>query len=247
MSTKVFVGNLAFRTTDQNLVDLFGQVGQVKSASIITRGRRSLGYGFVELASADAAIAAVNKFNNSTLLEREIKVEVAKELSERPPRPAQSPKPRAPRAANADGSNGNGDGEGAKRAPRRRGPKPAGDQPAGEAGAAKPRAEKKERAPRPERPKVQSDTTLFVANLPFSIDDAALLAIFAANKAKTAHVVRTRNDRSRGYGFVEFGSKADQQAALASKNNAAVAGDNGSRNITVTVSTSAPPAADAAQ
>jgi len=250
MSTKVFVGNLAFRTTDQNLVDLFGSVGQVKSASIITRGRRSLGYGFVELSSPDQANAAVAKFNGHTLLERPLKVEVAKEPTERPPRAERPPRePRQPREGQAAG-NGNGEKSGAKPATRRRqrrtpGTEGEGASPSGErASGDKPR---RERPPREERPKIVSDTTLFVANLPFSVDDAALLAIFSALKPKSAHVVRTRNDRSRGYGFVEFNTKGDQQAALQQKNGANVEGPNGPRQITVTVSTSAPPAPGATQ
>jgi len=230
MSTKVFVGNLAFRTTDQNLVDLFSAVGQVKSASIITRGRRSLGYGFVELSSADQAQAAVAKFNGQNLLERPLKVEVAKDPSERPPR-----EPRPPREKR-EGAEGEGGDKPARRR-RRRGPKEEGAE--GNGAEDKP---KRERPPRPERPKVVSETTLFVANLPFSVDDSALHSIFSTHKPKAAHVVRTRNDRSRGYGFVEFASKADQQAALQSKNGATVEGPNGPRQISVTVSTSAPPA-----
>jgi RNA recognition motif-containing protein len=88
-----------------------------------------------------------------------------------------------------------------------------------------------------------SETTLFVANLPFTVDDAALLAIFSGLKPKSAHVVRTRNDRSRGYGFVEFNNKADQQAALAAKNGANVDSAAGPRAITVSVSTTPAPTA----
>jgi len=252
MSTKVFVGNLAFRTTDQNLLDLFGQVGTVKSASIITRGRRSLGYGFVELSSASEANAAVGKFNNATLLEREIKVEIAKEPQERPPKEPRAPREPRPQLAQGQGQAGAQGGDAKPRRPRRRAPKKTGDgsvSSSAPAGSAAP-AEKKPRAPRPprqERPKVISETTLFVANLPFSVDDAGLLAIFQGLKPKSAHVVRTRNDRSRGYGFVEFSTKPDQQAALAAKNGASVESPTGPREITVSVSTSVPAPADADQ
>jgi len=256
MSTKVFVGNLAFRTTDQNLLDLFGQVGTVKSASIITRGRRSLGYGFVEFANGTEAVNAVAKFNNYQLLERDLKVEVAKEPQE--PRVPKEPRaPREPRAPKPAGEKQNGEeaSEAKPRRQRRRAPKKAGDGPAAGAAAGAAAgsaagnagAEKKPRAPRPprqERPKVVSETTLFVANLPFSVDDAALLQIFASLKPKSAHVVRTRNDRSRGYGFVEFATKADQQAALNAKNGANVDSATGPRQITVSVSTTPAPTAD---
>ena len=60
-----------------------------------------------------------------------------------------------------------------------------------------------------------SETTLFVANVPFSTDDAQLLSFFAEHKPKSAHVVRMRNGRSRGYGFVEFDDKNGQAAGLA--------------------------------
>jgi len=68
MSTKVFVGNLAFRTTDQALVEAFGKHGEVKSGVIITRGRRSLGYGFVEFATSEQAAASVDKMNKAESL-----------------------------------------------------------------------------------------------------------------------------------------------------------------------------------
>jgi len=245
MSTKVFVGNLAFKTTDQNLIDLFGQVGQVKSAAIITRGRRSLGYGFVEMETSEQANSAVGKFNNTSLAERTIKVEVAKEPSERPERPPRTerpPKPRAPKHEDGDstGEAGNGDAPAKRR--RRRPPRGDGNDQSGDDATKSDRPPRQPRPPRPERPKIASDTTLFVANLPFATDDQGLLAIFSVLKPKSAHVVRTRNNRSRGYGFVEFSSKADQQAAL-SKNGATVEGTNGPRQITVTVSTSVPPPA----
>jgi len=239
MSTKVFVGNLAFKTTDQNLTELFGQVGQVKSAAIITRGRRSLGYGFVEMGTAEQATAAVQKFNDTSLAERTIKVEVAKDPSERPPRPE---RPAKPRASNSEDGESGGDGNGApgKRRRRRRPAKEGGE---GDA----PQGERPPRQPRPERPKVASESTLFVANLPFATDDQGLLALFAGLKPKSAHVVRTRNNRSRGYGFVEFTTQADQQTALQAKDGATVDGGNGPRQITVTVSTSVPPTATASQ
>jgi RNA recognition motif-containing protein len=55
---------------------------------------------------------------------------------------------------------------------------------------------------------------LFVANLPFSVDDAGLAEIFAGLNLKSAHVVRKRNNRSKGFGFVEFNNADDQNKAL---------------------------------
>jgi len=91
----------------------------------------------------------------------------------------------------------------------------------------------------PPKDKVPSKTTLFVANLPFSVDDEQLKTIFAGTNLKDAHVVHTRNGRSRGYGFVEFQNETDQLNALMVKNKMEVEGNKGKREISVTISNSA--------
>ena len=68
------------------------------------------------------------------------------------------------------------------------------------------------RVPQENRP--ESKTTLFVANLPFIVDDNNLKEIFADLNIKEAHVVRRQNGRSKGYGFVEFHSEEDRRHAL---------------------------------
>jgi len=64
MSKKIYVGNLSFRTTEDELSELFQQVGAVESVSIITDREtgRSKGFGFVSMNDEDAekAIAAYN-------------------------------------------------------------------------------------------------------------------------------------------------------------------------------------------
>ena len=65
MSTKLYVGNISFNTSNQDLIDMFSAAGTVESANIIEDRDtgRSRGFGFVEMASkadADAAIAALN-------------------------------------------------------------------------------------------------------------------------------------------------------------------------------------------
>jgi RNA recognition motif-containing protein len=129
MTTKVFVGNLAFQTTDQALADAFSDCGKVKSGVIITRGRRSLGYGFVEFENTEEATYAVTNKNNTLLRERQIKVELVRDPSERPPRlpynqpggPLMAPEHSQPQQNNP-GSDYNEDPDGA--APRRRRPFP---------------------------------------------------------------------------------------------------------------------------
>jgi len=230
--TKVFVGNLSFQTKEAELATEFAVAGKVISANIITRGPRSLGYGFVEFDSEEDAQNAVNLLSKKEINGRAVNVEIAKPQDEtkRQPRP---PRP--------EGENG---------APRRPRPRKSFRKKEGEEGEKKPQESKKEEAeeeiprrrPRPRRTnrvsgggnpgerriptedREESKTTLFVANLPFSLDDAAFAKIVTDLnlKLKSAHVVKKRNGRSKGYGFIEFDSQDDQQKALAALNKKVV-------------------------
>jgi len=82
MRTKVFVGNLSFATKENELAKEFEAAGKVISANIITRGPRSLGYGFVELDSESDAENAVRLLNKKEIDGRPINVEVAKPREE---------------------------------------------------------------------------------------------------------------------------------------------------------------------
>jgi len=75
---------------------------------------------------------------------------------------------------------------------------------------------------------LQTTATLFVANLPFSMEDEGLALLFASlPEFKTAHVVTTSRGRSRGYGFVEFVSEDSQLHALKEMNGKNVPTGNG--------------------
>jgi hypothetical protein len=61
-----------------------------------------------------------------------------------------------------------------------------------------------------------SKTTIFVANLPFSLDDEGLKAVFTGYNLKSAKVIlRRASGRSKGFGFVEVEDEAEQQKVLA--------------------------------
>jgi len=81
MTKKLFVGNLSFQTSDQDLNDLFAQVGKVESVSIITDRMtgRSKGFGFVEMDN-EAAENAITKFNGQDLDGRKLTVNEARPL-----------------------------------------------------------------------------------------------------------------------------------------------------------------------
>jgi RNA recognition motif-containing protein len=80
MSMKLYVGNISFNTTNQDLNDLFGQIGTVESANIIEDREtgRSRGFGFVEMASREDGEKAIAELNGKELDGRELKVNEAK-------------------------------------------------------------------------------------------------------------------------------------------------------------------------
>jgi len=259
--TKVFVGNLAFKTKDSELVTEFSTVAKVISANIITRGPRSLGYGFVELDSEEDAEKAVAAMDKKTIDGRQINVEVAKPRADEGEEGTNN---------NGGASNNNGfqtrGGRGTRggfrgtRGPSTRGAfrgtrggappqrtyirssdKPVQNQqqqqesddednirPRRRGGFRGGRArggfrtfrggQRRTNENGEEQPdtRVESKTSLFVANLPFALDDKGFADIFTAEglKFKSVKVITKRNGRSKGFGFAEFDTHEDQQKAL---------------------------------
>jgi cold-inducible RNA-binding protein len=80
MATKLYVGNLAFQTTSQELQELFAQAGTVESASVVEDREtgRSRGFAFVEMSTNEEATAAIEQFNGKELGGRALKVNEAK-------------------------------------------------------------------------------------------------------------------------------------------------------------------------
>jgi RNA recognition motif-containing protein len=80
MSMKLYVGNLAFQTTGEDLQGLFSQVGAVESVSLVTDRDtgRSRGFGFVEMGSRAEGEAAISKFNGTEVGGRSLTVNEAK-------------------------------------------------------------------------------------------------------------------------------------------------------------------------
>jgi cold-inducible RNA-binding protein len=78
--SKLYVGNLAYSVSNDDLHELFSQVGQVQSATVITDkfSGQSKGFGFVEMTSAEEVANAIRQFNDSELKGRNIKVNEAK-------------------------------------------------------------------------------------------------------------------------------------------------------------------------
>lgn len=257
MRTKVFVGNLSFATKENELAKEFEAAGKVISANIITRGPRSLGYGFVEMDNEQDAANAVKLLDKKEIDGRPINVEVAKQREEGAEN-AEKPQGGATRGRGGARGTSRGRGRGGARgAPRgganveggqrrrfkrREDEGEEGTQQQGEGqqqgqgegsrgrggrgrgrggvrgasrGSAQPRPPR-EQTEKKEDTRAPSKTTLFVANLPFTLDDEGFSKIFKDNSLayKSAHVVKKRSGRSKGFGFVEFDNEVDQQKAL---------------------------------
>jgi cold-inducible RNA-binding protein len=80
MAKKLYVGNLSYATTEGNLSELFGAVGEVASVSLITdrSSGRSRGFAFVEMAEDSAAQEAIAQLGGKELDGREISVSEAR-------------------------------------------------------------------------------------------------------------------------------------------------------------------------
>lgn len=80
MTTKLYVGNLAFQTTSQELQELFATAGTVESASVVEDREtgRSRGFGFVEMSTKEESAAAIDQFNGKEINGRALKVNEAK-------------------------------------------------------------------------------------------------------------------------------------------------------------------------
>jgi len=84
MSKRIYVGNLSFGTTEQDLANLFSEVGSVESTQIITDRDtgRSKGFAFVEMNEADAE-QAISRFNGFEMDGRALTVNEARPREER--------------------------------------------------------------------------------------------------------------------------------------------------------------------
>src|SRR5262245_22981393 len=84
MSKRIYVGNLSYQTTENDLSTLFEQVGQVESVNIITDrdSGRSKGFAFVEMSSEDAD-KAIAQFNGTELDGRALTINEARPREER--------------------------------------------------------------------------------------------------------------------------------------------------------------------
>ena len=85
MSMKLYVGNLSFQTSSEDLQQLFAQAGTVESASVVEDRDtgRSRGFGFVEMSSKEEGEAAIAQFNGKEVNGRALNVNEAHPKTDR--------------------------------------------------------------------------------------------------------------------------------------------------------------------
>ena len=81
MANTIYVGNLNYSTTEEDLNELFSQYGEVESVKLIMdrETNRPRGFGFVEMVESDAATAAVSMLNDKDFKGRNLRVNEARE------------------------------------------------------------------------------------------------------------------------------------------------------------------------
>jgi cold-inducible RNA-binding protein len=85
MATKIYVGNLSYDTTEDQLRDAFSAEGEVETVSLITdrHSGRSKGFAFVEMTNSEEAKAAIEKLNGTDMDGRSLNVSEARPREER--------------------------------------------------------------------------------------------------------------------------------------------------------------------
>jgi RNA recognition motif-containing protein len=107
MPTKLYIGNLAYSVTNEDLEALFSQAGKVDTATVVMDkfSGQSRGFGFVEMADSNEAARAIEEFNETELKGRAIRVNEA--------RPREGGGPGGPRGGGG-GRPGGGGGRGGR-------------------------------------------------------------------------------------------------------------------------------------
>ena len=110
MPAKLFVGNLSFQATEEDLRELFQQAGTVETVRIITDQftGRPRGFGFVEMATKEEATKAVELLNGRLFRDRNLVVDEARPQPQRGGGGGERGGPRGPRPGGGTGGSGGG-------------------------------------------------------------------------------------------------------------------------------------------
>ena len=87
METKLYVGNLPFDATEDEIKEFFAQAGEVQSVTLISDrfSGQSKGFGFIEMTDQESLQKAINILDGSTFKDRQLKVNIARPKEDRRP------------------------------------------------------------------------------------------------------------------------------------------------------------------
>lgn len=206
--TKLYIGNISYRTTEANLKTHFESFGKTKEVKLMVYRGYSRGFGFVEYETEEDAKKALSA-NGVEFEGRKLHIAVA-----RPPREKVTKE-----AENAEKTE-----KGEKRPQRgfrrfrgrRRQFRQRGERKQNEKSEKKEKIEKKEKKER--QPREESENVVFVKNISFKCKDEDLKELFKEFNVVEANVVTFKNKkgevRSKGFGFVDVKTKEDQTKAV---------------------------------
>ncbi|MEM7601093.1 MAG: hypothetical protein AAF357_06715 [Verrucomicrobiota bacterium] len=202
---RLYIGNLNYDLTDEELEAAFTPVGKVASASVVRHGDsgRSKGFGFVEMGSLDEAKAAVSKLNDTDLKGRQMLVSGAK--AEKP----RNREGRPPREGRESGGRERRSREDGDRPPRRDGRSGEGRgrdrERRGGRGRTEDRVEKPTRQVQPPKIEQVSGPTLLVSNLNKDATEEDIKDLFdGLGEIKEKSELSVKDDSPTGELTVEF-------------------------------------------
>jgi len=236
---KVFVGNIDYKVTDEQLKEFFKDVKFV-DAAINKRKDVSVGYGFITFDDEEEAKKCVEQFDKKEFQGRPLKVELAKEKTETTKRRGsrRNMRGKGRRSNNSFRRRKNSDKDSKKESEASADEGSSNDEGKTESSGSESntegsnknksrfRKQKRFRQRKPREGGEPSKTTIYVANLPFKTDDDKLREAFKdyEDSISKVHVARYKGGKSKGFGFIEVENEEVQKKILVECSNKIIDG-----------------------
>jgi len=233
---KVFVGNIDYKVTDEQLKEFFKDLKFV-DAAINKRKDVSVGYGFITFEDEEEAKKCVEQFDKKEFEGRPLKVELAKEKSETTKRRGSRRNMRGKgrrsnnsfrRRKNADKDKKESEASADEGSSNEEGKNESSGSESNTESSNKNKSRFRKKRFRQRKPREggePSKTTIYVANLPFKTDDEKLKEAFKDYEVSKAHVARfSKTGKSKGFGFIEVENEEVQKKILVECSNKIIDG-----------------------
>ena len=224
--TVVYVSNLAWTVNDEELKKLFAEFNPKVATVATRRNGKSKGFGFVEFNNKEDREKALS-MDQKNVSDRPITVKQStgyrgenatetqprRRNDNRDRRDNRDSRDRRDNRDNRDNRDRRDNRDNRRSSPRRnvtrRSKSPTKRSPSGNNSTNNNNNDR-----RTERTERRNEFTLYIKNLPFELDETDLKDVFSEFNPKSANIPRSYNQRSKGFGFVEFSNSKDQTEAL---------------------------------